>query len=334
MFSFMATSAHTELGLLPNHGSADKSGKHKLTVATSTSKALSPSPLLLESRRTSKDDSVISPTTPRRPTLQRGLSLQLPKQDLSSPSASKLTTSLMSRVPLSPKLDSSTSLGSSVLPRRSRGLDFSRACTNLHHSTLAESSPDSSPVIGGKGMNIPRKGVQVPDSPMFAGSLWSTMGSEKTVSSSMGSVMVMDSDSTSESDEDMMREEEDMIHMTPQPFRTTFGNVQSPGADAMVYSPAAKSLMNFKRRLRSHVRRKTSSSDSPGPLSPPLLKSVESSNYFGKGSDSRRESLSLGTNQLQISDVDGHDALGLSNHQVVRRAVTRRSNMLVGGLQV
>ena len=323
----MVFDSPTELGPLPNHG-PDKSSKHHgLTVTTSPSKALSPSPLLLESRQTSKDDSSISPTTPRRPNLQRGLSLQLLKQDVTSPSASKLTTSHMNRVPLSPKLDSSTSLGSSVLPRRSRGLDFSRACTNLHHSTLAESSPDSSPIIGGKGVNIPRKGAH-PDSPMFAGSLWSTVGSEKTVSSSMGSVMMMDSDTSSDSDEDMMREEEDIL-MTPQPFRTAFGIAASPGVDSMVYSPAAKSLMNFKRRLRSHVRRKTSSSDSPGPLSPPLLKSVESSNYFSKGSESRRESLSLGTNQLRISDADGHDALGLSNHQVVRRAVTRRSNMLV-----
>ncbi|KAL8956233.1 MAG: hypothetical protein Q9183_006372, partial [Haloplaca sp. 2 TL-2023] len=160
---------------------------------------LSPSPPFLEAK-TSKDDIHIpsnTPVTPRRPNYPpRGLSLQMPPRDISSTS----TANLVKRVPLSPKLDSSNSYGSpgSALPRRSRGLDFSRACTNLHHSTLAEqSSPDSSPVVGGRGgITIPpRKGLYnsantpiVPDSPgALPSSLWSTMAEKSGFSSSMGS---------------------------------------------------------------------------------------------------------------------------------------------------
>ena len=86
-------------------------------------------------------------------------------QSLGHGHLANLTTNRTNRLPLSPKLDSSASYGvpGSVLPRRSRGMDFSRACTNLHHSTLAEqSSPDSSPVIGGRAMNIPsRKSIHM-----------------------------------------------------------------------------------------------------------------------------------------------------------------------------
>ena len=362
-------------GGLHDHGPPNNVTKNSTFKGVAIPKplTLSPSPILVEPRRTSKDDSVLSsPVTPKRPNLQRGLSLQLPKQDVTSPSASKLTNSLMNRPPVSPKPESTTvpvPLGSpgSVLPRRSRGLDFSRACTNLHHSTLAEhSSPDSSPVIGGKAINVPRKSAFGPDSPMFGGSLWSNNTSQErsSLSCSVGSVNMMDyGTDSSDSDEDMFKggEEEDTIHMTPQPFRSAFphlGNraVPSPGADPMnAFSPTAASLMSFKRRLRTktgtrNLRKGSSSTSlqsslpSPGPLSPPLgrLDHGGSGGYFGRDIDrksieSRRESLSLGTHDLHISDsIDGdvpsntpYDALGLSNPQVIRRAVTRRSNMLV-----
>ncbi|KAK6602221.1 hypothetical protein H4I95_07323 [Botrytis cinerea] len=121
---------------------------------------LSPSPKFREPEKpVSKDDSSISesPTTPRRPAaFARGLSLQMPPKDFMPVGSS----AYINRVPLSPKLDQSQTYGSptSVLPRRSRGLDFSRAATNLHHSTLAEqSSPDSSPTITGRAMNIPNR---------------------------------------------------------------------------------------------------------------------------------------------------------------------------------
>lgn len=355
---------------------------------------LSPSPSFLESSKTSKDDSYIAPhpVTPKRPSqsLARGLSLQMPPRDVNSTSTANLSTNLGgSRIPLSPKLDSSVSYGSaaSVLPRRSRGMDFSRACTNLHHSTLAEqSSPDSSPVIGGRAMMIPsRKGLHsnssisaVPDSPgSTANSLWSTMvnADRPGISSSVGSVNMMDSDSesTSSDGDELMgpAEDEDTIHGTPQigtgirnPF--AMGSVSSPGMDmSNLFSPSTANLMSFQRaRLRHGKSRKSSSSvsgrssmASPGPVSPPLLKSIESSlngGYFPgdidrKDLESRRESLSLGTNELQISDgldsedgescrISPHDALGIpipvtptldERRSVIRKAVTRRGGNLL-----
>ena len=358
--------------------------------------ALSPSPAFLEPPKVSKDDTCLdqSPVTPKRPSLPaRGLSLQMPSRDVSSSSTANLTTNLINRVPLSPKLDSSASYGvpGSVLPRRSRGMDFSRACTNLHHSTLAEqSSPDSSPVIGGRAMNIPsRKSMHngsmisgIPDSPINGpGFLWSTMaGADKTgTSSSVGSVTMLDSDTGSDSSEadEVMRsaDDEDTIYMTPHaskqvglgmgnPFVT--GTTASSGMDiANPFSPAAANFMNFQRaRLRRGKSRKSSSSASrrssmasPGPSSPPLLKSIESSlngNYFQKDMsrkdvESRRESLSLGTSDLNISDggeseegesnrISPNDGLGIpmpvtptldERRSVIRRAVTRRGNLLV-----
>ena len=358
----------------------------------------SSSPSFLEPSKTSKDDSYVpsEPATPRRPnsSLARGLSLQMPPRDISSSSIANLTTNIANRVPLSPKLDSPISLGpaTTVLPRRSRGLDFSRACTNLHHSTLAEqSSPDSSPIISGRGMTIPsRKSIHgasgmmnIPDSPSnTANSMWSTMPNvDRTgVSSSVGSISMMDSDSgsTSSDGDEMMAhpDDEDTIHGTPQfkngtknPF--TCSSISSPGLDMISpFSPSAANLMSFQRtRLRHGRKSRTSSSSisgpssivSPGPVSPPSLKSIESSinsGYFcgeldRKNLESRRESLSLGTNELNMSDgiesedgdacrISPHDTLGIpipitpnldERRSVIRRAVTRRGgNLLVSSI--
>src|SRR5205085_12077068 len=114
--------------------------------------------------------------------------------------------SVTTRAPLSPRLDTSLSYGSpaSMLPRRSRGLDYTRACTNLHHSTLAEASPDASPTIGGRGIQIPQRkslGNTVLDSPSNLSGLWSTMPSadRPALSSSVSSVNMLDSDNDSSS---------------------------------------------------------------------------------------------------------------------------------------
>lgn len=353
---------------------------------------LSPSPPFVESR-TSKDDIHISsnnPVTPRRLNYPpRGLSLQMPPRDISSTS----TANLVKRVPLSPKLDPSNTYASagSALPRRSRGMDFSRACTNLHHSTLAEhSSPDSSPIVGGRGgITIPsRKGIYnsantpiIPDSPgALPSSLWSsTANAEKSgFSSSLGSTSVMEYDSGSSSSEDdaMMGhdDEEDTIHMTPQTWRSGNGSANifgpalhsSPGGDGFgAFAPAAAKLMSFQRaRTRQRRSRHSSSSTSShsmlpnsGPGSPPpLLKSIESSLNGDSLRDpskteinSRRESLSLGTCDLELSDGDHSEVEDRSHgspkeegvvpmpatpsdgrRNVVRRAVTRRGNLLVG----
>ncbi|CEJ53690.1 hypothetical protein PMG11_00039 [Penicillium brasilianum] len=314
------------------------------------------------SRPPSKDDSVIPslPATPSRSNLHHpNLSLNLSLKGSASPS-------IISRAPLSPKLDSSQiAYGSpnSVLPRRSRGLDFSRACTHLHHSTLAESSPDSSPTVGGRGMMIPqrRSSPGLTSVPPF-----STSGpADRTaISSSVSSVNMLESDtSSSEGDEDaMMGDRDDVMLSTPQAARMgtgpglfATGTIQSPGNDWMGgYSQAAASLMSFQRaRFRKGRSRHSSSSasgnstkPSPGPHSPPVMKSVENptAGYFAPRNSihSRRESLSLGTRDLRLSDLSddgesrgprGGSPTAVSHSDggplgVIRRAVTRRGSLL------
>lgn len=329
---------------------------------------LSPSPKFRETVQTSKDDHAIvpDPTTPRRPDFLRGLSLQMPLRETSIQSSANV----ISRVPLSPQLDARNIYGSSakVLPRHSRGLDFSRACTNLHHSTLAEqSSPDSSPVITQKGLMIPpRKGLfsSITLDQPYTGlsSAWGTAGNadKTTMSSSVGSINMLDSDSSgSDSEEcDPMEPEDndDAILVTPQVHK--LGDFSAPTPYASVnagpgggWTSNLSPAPNFSHFRRTHLRkgrsRKSSSSASnhsavasPGPLSPPLLKSTESSSggYFAREivmrtASSRRESLSLHTHDLHISSGnDSGDEAGMpapSTPGVVRRAVTRRGNLLV-----
>ncbi|OJJ30225.1 hypothetical protein ASPWEDRAFT_54870 [Aspergillus wentii DTO 134E9] len=316
-------------------------------------------PVSGDNRPSSKDDSSISsiPATPQRQSAQQhSLSLNLPSK-VPNPASTP------SRAPLSPKLDSSQIYGSpgSVLPRRSRGLDFSRACTNLHHSIIAESSPESSPTIGGRGVTIPqRRGSPGSTSnPPFS---TSAQADRATISSSVSSVNMMESDtSSSEEDDEPMDRDEMMITNTPQankmgggmnPFAV--GNISSPGNDWMGgYSQSAASLMSFQRaRFRSKGRSRHSSSSasgnsskpSPGPLSPPVMKSIENPNggYFGsKTGVQRRESLSLGPHDLRLSDLsDDGEHRGARGHSpgpshseggplgVIRRAVTRRGSLL------
>ena len=153
------------------------------SLSDSTPK-LSPSPKIKEGSRQSKDDHNIdtpSKTPNRRAGFLSRLSLQLPPKDQLGTLS---PVSFASRVPLSPKTDTRNTYGSpaKVLPRHSRGLDFARACTNLHHSTLAEqSSPDSSPTIVQKGMMIPPRkmsmNAMLVDAPNAAE--WSAQRSER-----------------------------------------------------------------------------------------------------------------------------------------------------------
>ncbi|KAL4863594.1 hypothetical protein BDV12DRAFT_189594 [Aspergillus spectabilis] len=314
-----------------------------------------------EERPSSKDDSALPslPQTPRRPTTHG------PPMNLQSLPPKVPGSASSNRAPLSPQLDPShiySASPGSVLPRRSRGLDFSRACTNLHHSILAESSPDSSPTVGGKGVAIPQRRGS-PGSTSVPPFSTSNPADRTTISSSMSSVNMMESDTSSseEDDEPMMGDRDDIIMNTPQakklaPGFNSFagGNVPSPGTEWMGnYTQAAASLMSFQRarfrrgrssRHSSSSASGNSSKQSPAPLSPPVMKSIENGNgYFGhrNGTQSRRESLSLGTRDLRLSDMSdegesrafrGQSPTGIRSDKgpsgVIRRPVTRRSSLL------
>lgn len=353
--------------------SRSPSKARSLSDGASGPPALSPSPKFREpEKRMSKDDSSInhSPVTPRRPAFPpRGLSLQMPPRDFTLPT----TSTYSSRVPLSPKLDRSQTYGSptSVLPRRSRGLDFSRAATNLHHSTLAEqSSPDSSPTISGRAMNIPNRSngahfMGNADLHNNSNSLWSTMANadRMVVSGSLGSVNMNmmgsdSSESSSDCDDPMDADDiDESILTTPQVSKmgTPFGAIHqpSPGSGWMGQSPATSSLMNFQRARLHHGKNKKSWSGgrmvSPTSKSPPTIRSIESTNYAREmsteGRQPRRESISWAANQLHISGSESDDSTLRSTldnvdgvpitpgrdgqRGVIRRAVTRRGNLLV-----
>lgn len=361
----------------PASAPGSKVSSRSRSLSDSPKPALSPAPAIHEGRSTKDDISLTSgqmassqaaPSTPTRASFaSRGLSLQMPST-ANSPSAT-----VLKHVPLSPKLDPSNSFGSPapVLPRRSRGLDFSRACTNLHHSTLAEDSTESSPVMSGRGMAIPQRRSNGSGSIFDSGAPWGNNGQPErsNMSGSISSVNMFDSSSDSDSEnEDLLDQaDEDAILTTPQVNRIgsggAFGSrtVDSPGNDWRTGpSAAAASLMNLQRaRLRQNRSRHSSSSasastrPSPGTLSPPVMKSIENSNgqhppreMTRKEFQSRRESLSLGTNDLMLSDMSDDDGRQLGPNAnaasngagvaaadgprgVVRRAVTRRSNLLV-----
>ena len=142
---------------------------------------------------------------------------------------------------------------------------------------------------------------------------------------------------------------DDPMLMTPQAVKSLpFGGPpagNSPGMWSNMFSPGnIPTFMSIQRaRLRKGRSRKSSSSASghssmasPGPTSPPNGKNE---GYFARenamrkaGSGSRRESLSLFTNDLHISSGNdsGDEAVNMPQTPgVVRRAVTRRGNLLV-----
>ncbi|KAF1982117.1 hypothetical protein K402DRAFT_363491 [Aulographum hederae CBS 113979] len=302
----------------PLRATSSKSPSKNRSLSDSTPK-LSPSPKLREPKNVSKDDHTIiaSPTTPRRPDfLSRGLSLQMPPRDGGMQSPVQLTH----RVPLSPQVDTRNIYGSpaKVLPRHSRGLDFSRACTNLHHSTLAEqSSPDSSPTVTQKGIMIPKRPTplhdMIVDSPNAnTGMAWTTSNNpDRTAPSSVSSNMMLmssDSDSDSDDDENMDGDEDEIMISTPQVSKMHNPNATTPFAIhtqqnnnasgsgsqnnwSSVFSPGPGAFMEFQRaRLRKGRSRKSSSSASghsslasPVPQSPPQSRNGDNGGgYFAR----------------------------------------------------
>jgi len=292
--------------------------------------------------------------------------LQLPPRDATSPAPQSAS---VKPAPLSPKLDHSHSYASptNILPRRSRGLDFSRAATSLHHSTLADqASPDSSPTIGSRAMNIPgsRRNGEYGHGPTehTSNSLWSMMGNQERmhISSSLGSntQMLSDSSSTSDDDDFMDEDMDEAFVTTPQASKMGAppggggGGLQAlQGAPWMPGggSPAVNSLLSFQQRQRQR-QRKQSKKKIRGPLglgfnSPSMAGAMSKSppHNIALSRDmasphGRRESISWAANQLHISStgsesdenhnrqLEGVDSP--SRPHVIRRAVTRRGNLL------
>lgn len=332
-----------------------KSKSPKVRSLSDSTPRLEPSPKFREPPMSKDDHTLIaSPSTPRRPDfLSRGLSLQMPPREMPMASPAHFAA----RVPLSPQLDARNTYASpaSLLPRRSRGAEFSRACTNLHHSTLPDqSSPDSSPTITQKGIKIPprkpRSNSMLMDSPNVNSHHGWGNGDRTAASSSVGSINMLGSEDSSSSSDDIdpmdPEDNDDPMIMTPQ----AKSNIMFPGLGAAngawpsLFSPAAQP--NFasmhRARLRKGRSRKSSSSASghssmasPGPASPPNGKA---DGYFAREAamrkaGSRRESLSIFANDLHISSGNdsGDEAATLPQTPgVVRRPVTRRGNLLVG----
>lgn len=324
---------------------------------------LSPSPHIIPARRT-KDDSSLKettrsptvtpshgPSTPRRDaSARRGLNLQVPpNRDLSpaqTPAGSPFPNSRVG--PLSPKLDHSQVFASptNVLPRRSRGLDFSRAATSLHHSMLADQpSPDSSPTTGARGMNIPgRRSGDFSGTEQSSNSLWSVMGNQEkmSISSSLGSVPgIVPSDSSSSSDDDLMDEDMDETYLTTPQAKATTSLGPQPAPWSLGGSPAS-GLMSFQQRQRPKKNPKRRLGGSlglglGGVSSSGITKSPPTGT--GEGSHSRRESISWQANQLHLSGSEGEDGKASEGvvttpsrdgqRSVIRKVVTRRGNLLV-----
>lgn len=266
--------------------------KGRLRSLSDISPALVPSPDIRESPAVSKDDS--SPialqhlSTPRRHDwISKPLLLQMPEPL----EALSVKTASIAPQPQQQHTASYTSHATS-LPRHSRGLDFSRACTNLHHSTLAESSPDSSPIY------YPRNGSvsYARDNNLPPGSSGSVWSSHSVVHAEPGlrggsaaSTLVHASPVDSESDDDdSMGDHDDSIYSTPQVHRlhnpsmnnSPHGSISAPAGTTM--SPNAASLMRSFQRTR--LRRESSNKGSivnnspffsPKKSSPFALHSIE-----------------------------------------------------------
>ncbi|KAK4153085.1 D-isomer specific 2-hydroxyacid dehydrogenase [Chaetomidium leptoderma] len=288
---------------------------------------LSPSPYITEaSHRHSKDDIAIRdkdrehisslPSTPvRAGFLVRGLSLQMPPRDSASPACQ---SGFARPAPHSPKPEHPYASPTNILPRRSRGMDFSRAATSLHHSTLADQgSPDSSPTIGSRAMNIPGRRTADYGGPEHTStSLWSVMGNQERmhISSSVGSTShaISDLSSTSDDDDYMDEDMEDAYQRQRQrkhPKKKPRGllglgfHSPAPPGGAMSKSPPNNLVV-------------------PNDMSP----------------HARRESISWAANQLHISGNESDDSHSHSRQpdgvdspsrpSIVRRTVTRRGNLL------
>ncbi|RKF58957.1 hypothetical protein GcM3_178016 [Golovinomyces cichoracearum] len=317
--------------------------------------ALSVSSLSKESLKQAwRDDIAIEncPVDSQKPSIvQRGLSLKMPPCEFKPPSE---------LVPVSPNLEKCTT---NVLPRRSRGMDFSRAATNLHHSTLANrSSPDSSPITANRSINMPCRII----GPNSGGCgdflhnpspLWSNLGHADQInfSNSSGSINMMGSDpSESCTDEDdLMDDVDDTILTTPQVkyFGGLDQDVSGDYRHGQSLSPRSPINLHragrrdrIKRNLNSGGINAANSSNSNSSLGLHNNDIVQEPERTVDLTNARRDSTTCAANKLRISGHETDDAIHKYNFDniesqpitpsrdvqrgVIRRPVTRRGNML------
>lgn len=371
------TFSHKLSSLLPgssllSNGALSTPKRRSLSDSEQPLPTLDPSPEFRERPTKSRDDNVLNATptrTPKRVDLSaRGLYLQMPSRDTTF--FGNQSPGLGAGLGLHSPHDQREPIASpsSVLPRHSRGMDFSRAATNLHHSTIAEHpSPDSSPTISQKPMLPPSRRnstfSMALDSPR-AGSSWSWNlaghGDKMSMPRSVGSTNAMTSEASSSSsdDEAMMMEQDgeeaDAMISTPQasklmggpgvtPYEpksysaenTTPNQMQSPSA----FGGYRRNILGKRteKAIRHHPYRQSLRTSSPEPSSfpgrPPSHGSISGDTVM-RSPPSRRESLSLGMGDglhITSSNEDAEDSslmMSPGGPAVVRRAVTRRSNML------
>ncbi|KAI9726734.1 MAG: hypothetical protein M1828_000590 [Chrysothrix sp. TS-e1954] len=345
----------------------DAPSSDKLTSTPTKNRSLSdshpildPSPKFREPATKARDDNVLI-ATPRH-SRRAALSLQMPSRDVEH-----IFTDTR-RTPYSPHLDGREAYISptTVLPRHSRGLEISRACTSLHHSTsVDQATPDSSPIVAHKSMgSASRRASNVSmmlDSPRpsFLGG-WPGMTNERGYSSRhFGSGTALTSDDSSsdedEHDPDMRPAEiEDGILTTPQ-FRrssgagtfTPYGARGAPASGGWTasHSPMARGLPHFQRySMEKHSSlRDPDANCSEFPSARSDLRHGDSMSLMRGSIDSdmstgspstRRENPGIFTDGLRITTTDGESLEKVeSEHQagrpnLVRRPVVRRSNHL------
>ncbi|KAK6348991.1 hypothetical protein TWF730_009751 [Orbilia blumenaviensis] len=263
---------------------------------------------------------VIPPFTPTRPSLPRGLSLQLPSQTQ----------------PLPPYLD--PALGFSTV-RRPR-LDFTRSCTSLHHSFIAD-SPDSSPLT--PSMPIPRRGLDSPIA-MYTGG-GGGIGGGVGGAGSIFSSMLADSRVLSDSSSDSSVSDDDEMELSSA--HSQFGPSLPSSANMNdMFNSSALLTRRHMTRLRGKGRSRQSSSSasasstslaSPSPTTPPNgeIKKPASGGYFGSQlSDmiiQRRQSISQAMKKIGFLSGSGASDDGKADGKqldAVRRPVVRRGNLL------
>lgn len=228
--------------------------------------------------------------------------------------SNRLALQMPSRGPLSPVLD--PALGYSIA-RRPR-LDFARSCTSLHHSTLAEASPDSSPLASNSGHPIPRVNHRPLESPISNNALAGSSHASSFGSASMLDYAPSGDDSDSTSDEDLDGDFHVMDAVAPT------NNAPNP-APTHIESAASISLRNHqKARFGARQLRKPNNNNrNRTMMSPsPIMQPISHASMMGAGFDysiRRRDSLTLGPSALEY-EPDHPDP--------VRRPVSRRGSLL------